>query len=287
MALLRVFPRRTNGTPVDDHAFVGFPPLECFIPQDVDAIHISVTFSWDLNDAELMAYAWKKLGIAPVSVGGPVFEKAIPNWDRAIPEFVPGKYLRKGYTITSRGCPNKCWFCEVPKREGQLVELEVKPGNNVLDNNLLACSERHVRDVFNMLKTQKNVILSGGLEARLLQPWHVELFKQVHVREAFFAYDTEDDLPSLETAIKVLKHSEWYRDYKCRCYVLCGYHGDTIELAEKRCMTLLKLGYYPFAMYYRNPADLSSKILKPRCWQDFCCTWTRPPCINSTKRKYL
>ena len=178
MALLRVFPRRTKGTPVDDHAFVGFPPLECFIPQDVDAIHVSVTFSWDLNDAERMAYAWKQLRIAPVSVGGPVFEKAVPNWDRAIPVFEPGKYLRKGYTITSRGCPNRCWFCEVSRREGDLVELPVAPGSNLLDNNILACSETHIREVFEMLSTQSHVVLSGGIEARRLKPWHMELFEK-------------------------------------------------------------------------------------------------------------
>lgn len=287
MSLLRVFPRRTKGTPVDDHAFVGFPPLECFIPQDVDAIHVSVTFSWDLNDAERMAYAWKQLRIAPVSVGGPVFEKAVPNWDRAIPVFEPGKYLRKGYTITSRGCPNRCWFCEVSRREGDLVELPVAPGSNLLDNNILACSEAHIREVFEMLSTQSHVVLSGGIEARRLKPWHMELFEKAKVAEAFFAYDEPNDLPPLEEAARIIKQSPWYRDYKARCYVLVGYPGDTLATAETRLITALRLGFYPFAMYYRDPQSMSQRVRKPSDWQKLVKMWSRPAIINSIKRKYL
>jgi len=283
MTLARVFPRRTNATPRDEYAFIGYPPLECFIPSHIDEIHVSVTFSWDLPEARRIQHAWQALQIAPVHLGGPVFEQS--SSISAAGEFVPGRYLAKGYTITSRGCPNHCWFCEVPRREGMLHELEIKPGNKVLDNNLLACSESHVRAVFKMLETQKDAILSGGLEARLLKPWHIELFEQAHIKEAFFAYDTPDDLPALKEASRLLRQSAWHRDYKCRCYVLCGYPGDTLEAAEQRCLKLLRLGFYPFAMYYRAPSDTSPRLLKPRAWQDLCCTWTRPACINATKRK--
>ena len=48
-------------------------------------------------------------------------------------------YMKPGYVITSRGCPNRCWFCAVPKREGyQLRELPVTDGWIVADDNLLA-----------------------------------------------------------------------------------------------------------------------------------------------------
>ena len=69
---------------------------------------------------------------------------------------MPGLYLKHGYTITSRGCHNNCWFCSVPKREGALRELPINDGWNILDDNLLACSENHIRAVFEMLKRQKH-----------------------------------------------------------------------------------------------------------------------------------
>jgi hypothetical protein len=60
--IARVFPGRTNATPDDEYAFVGEPPL--FIPDDIDEVHISVAFTWDLPEAERLPHAWSK--IAPV-----------------------------------------------------------------------------------------------------------------------------------------------------------------------------------------------------------------------------
>ena len=48
--LARVFPRRTRATPDDAYAFVGLPPVE--LPEDITEVHISVSFSFDLEEAE-------------------------------------------------------------------------------------------------------------------------------------------------------------------------------------------------------------------------------------------
>lgn len=269
--IARVFPRRTKATPVDDYAFVGEPGL--FIPDDITEIHVSVTFTWDVPLAERLARIWGRY--APVKVGGPAYGDHGET-------FTPGMYLKQGDVITSRGCNNNCWFCLVPKREGKLRELSITEGNNVLDNNLLQCSEQHIRAVFEMLEAQPQVKLSGGLEAKLLKPWHVELFKKSQVKEAFFAYDTCDDWLPLVDAAKLLKASPWYRPYKARCYLLCGYPNDTIEKAEQRCIDTLKLGFYPFAMFYLDP---EGKQHKSKAWTQFQQSWTRPAAINATRKK--
>lgn len=270
MPIARVFPRRTKATPRDEYAFIGDVPL--FLPPDISEVHVSVTFTWDLKEAERLARAWSR--VAPVKIGGPA------TGERG-GDFVPGMYLARGYVVTSRGCPNHCWFCEVPRREGTLRELPVTEGGNVLDDNLLACSEAHIRRVFEMLSRQSNVMLSGGLEAKRLAPWHVELFEKAKVKEAFFAFDTPDDWEPLVQAAEILKASEWYRPYKARCYILCGYPGDTIQAAEQRCLDTLRLGLYPFAMYYR---DKAGKQTKDKDWTRFQTSWTRPAAINATAR---
>ena len=110
---------------------------------------MSVAFSYDIPRAEMLAEAWSRTGV-PVKMGGPAISGQPPG------DFTPGMYLRKGYVITSRGCPGKgrCWFCGVRSKEGLLRELPVTEGWNILDNNLLACSERHIRAVFDMLSKQ-------------------------------------------------------------------------------------------------------------------------------------
>jgi len=143
--IIRVFPRRTNATPTDELAFCGSPDL---LTPGADEIHISVTFTYDIPRAEQLATEWKYVG--PVKLGGPAFGQASG-------EFVPGRYLKHGYVITSRGCPNSCWFCSVPKREGNTRELKITEGWNVLDDNLLACA-----DVFEMLSRQKEKKVMGA-----------------------------------------------------------------------------------------------------------------------------
>ena len=129
MKIARVFPRRTKATPDDPLAFTG-PPPRGGLP-DIEEVHVSVTFTYDMEKACQLAEQWMKLGV-PVHMGGPAFN--MPGGD-----FVPGMYLKKGYVITSRGCPNRCWFCSVPRREGgRLRELPITEGNIVLDDNLLA-----------------------------------------------------------------------------------------------------------------------------------------------------
>lgn len=140
MKIIRVFPRRTKATPDDTDVRVAtFPGLY----DEADEVHISVLLTEDIPFAERLAGMWKD--VAPVSVGGPAYK------DHGS-DFVPGMYVKKGYVITSRGCPNNCWFCAAWRNEGRTVrELPITEGYNLLDNNILACSDRHVKEVFAML----------------------------------------------------------------------------------------------------------------------------------------
>ncbi len=65
----RVFPRRTKATPDDALAFTTPPPK---VLPDIDEVHISVAFTYDLPKAETLAEAWAKTGL-PVRAGGPAF----------------------------------------------------------------------------------------------------------------------------------------------------------------------------------------------------------------------
>ena len=265
MRIARVFPRRTNATPDDLLAFTTPPPK---VLPDVDEVHISVTFTYDMEKAERLAEAWHKTGL-PVKLGGPAFN--IPGND-----FIPGLYLRSGYVLTSRGCPNSCWFCAVPKREGNLRELPIIDGYNILDDNFLACSENHIRAVFAMLKKQsEKPVFTGGLEARLLKPWHVELLREAGTRRMYFAYDTADDYEPLINAGKFLRDGGITKaSHTAKCYVLIGYHGDTFDKAEKRLREAWAAGFFPFAMLYR---DDQGEVLPE--WRQFQRLWARPQIV--------
>ena len=260
--LIRVFPRKTKASPNDKNAFFGPPPM--FLGE-INEIHISVAFTWDRSKAEWLAKQWEP--IAPVKIGGPAYNKPGGN-------FIPGRYIREGYVITSRGCPNCCWFCSVWKREGRKIrELPITEGWNVLDDNLLACSFKHIMGVFKMLKRQTHKAeFTGGLEAARLKDWHVHALVELKPRQMFFAYDTSDDYEPLLIE-KMLKAAGFTR-HQMRCYVLIGYRGDTFEKAEQRLRQTLELGFFPMAMLYRDEIGV-----RDRQWMRFQKPWARPAAI--------
>lgn len=244
MNLLRIFPRRTNATPDDALAIVNETP-GLWVPE-CDEIHVSCAFTYDIPQAEQLAEAWRAVGV-PVSLGGPAF-------DERGGDFVPGRYLKSGYVITSRGCPNNCWFCQVPKREGGTIrELPIVDGYNLLDDNLLACSRSHVDAVFDMLARQPQwPEFTGGIEAKRLESWSAERMAALKPASLFMAYDTPDDWEPLVNAVTLLKQAGLKFQHQVRAYVLIGWSKDTIEQAQKRLEATAKLGIFPMAMVYRG-----------------------------------
>jgi hypothetical protein len=269
MKIARVFPRQTKMTPDDDDAFVGDPPLGC--PQ-YDEIHISVCFTWDIDKSHYLAGQWRPYG--KIRIGGPALDKSQGD-------FIPGRYLKKGVTITSRGCPNKCWFCLVHQRtNGILTELPIMPGRIVQDDNLLACSSKHIESVFNMLKGQSQIEFKGGFESLRVTPSIVEKLTHLRIKRIWLAYDTPDDEEPLRVAIENLK--PYFSREQIRCYVLIGYPGDTLCDAEKRLKRAWHMGTLPFSMRYRKPAKSLNKsfVCHEREWNILTRQWTRP---NITK----
>jgi hypothetical protein len=260
--MIRVFPHRTKWTPTDEWAFIGSPPL--FRPDDRSIpVKISVTFTWHKPLAQRLRAEWSEY-YDNVEVGGPAYND--PGG-----EFTPGLFLKEGCTITSRGCPKKCGFCVVPKNEGGIRELAIKPGYIVQDNNLLACSEPHTRAVFDMLKAQDRCIkFSGGLDKHYLEDWHRPLFDSIKLDELWFACDAQYDLKSLEKASKIL---DGIPLRKRRCYTLLGYDQDeTIAQAEARCERVLELGFMPFAQLYQDEMFKEYS----RDWRALHRKWARP-----------
>jgi hypothetical protein len=271
MSMIRVFPRRTKWTPDDELAFVGDPPLPLLLPPE-QPVRISITFTWDIPEGYRLLRAWSKF-YKDVRLGGPAFGD--PGG-----EFTPGMFLKKGVTITSRGCIRNCPYCLVPEREGKIRELPIKEGWIIQDNNLLACSEKHIEKVFEMLSRQKKAaVFSGGLDPRLLNRWHVCLLKSIKVREIWVSCDTTENLRYLYRAAELLQD---FPMYKKRCYVLVGFGGETIQDAEKRLKEVYELGFLPFAQLYRGP-QLRQSISKD--WKRFVRMWSRPAIYKFLSRK--
>lgn len=269
--LIRVFPRRTKATPDDELVYFGPPDLFA----EADEVHVSVTFTWDKPRAEWLAEQWKC--VAPVKIGG------VAYGDDSL-EFIPGRYIKPGYTITSRGCPRRCWFCGVWKKWPTPNVLPIYDGWNILDDNLLACPREHVEAVFAMLRRQgRRVEFTGGLEALSLEDYQVDLLAGLSPRpNMFFAYDPGDEFETLESAARRLIAAGFTpQSHRLRCYVMIGFPKDTFQAAEQRLASLLAIGFTPFAMLWRPETPSQEKHRPGDEWRAFQRRWARPAIIHA------
>lgn len=271
MKIIRVFSRRTKATPDDNLSFVKCPPPWY---ATADEVYISVVFTYDLPVAEKLEKQWRN--VAPCKIGGPALG------DRGA-EFTPGLYVKNGYVITSRGCPNSCWFCDAWKREGHTVrEYPIMDGFNLLDSNILRCSKNHFNAVCDMLKRQKSKPeFTGGLEAAALENYHIERLRELKPKQLFFAYDTPDDLePLREAGDRLIKAGFTTASHALRAYVLCGYPKDTFLKAEKRMIQTAKAGFLPMAMLYMDKEGFKNKE-----WGEFQRKFARPAITSQILKK--
>ena len=270
--LIRVFPRRTKWTPNDELAFVGNPPL--FRPEQ-QPVKISVTFTWDIPEAERLYRAWSDY-YSDVELGGPAF-------DDSGDKFIPGRFIKNGVVFTSRGCPKDCPWCFVQEREGQIRELPITQGHIVQDNNLLACSIQHVRAVFDMLRSQKHSAEFMGMDAEFLTTEHIKLLNSIRVDRMFFAYDHMGSTYHIEKAADLL--GGYNRDKK-RCYVLVGYYPEDSPIkAEKRLLKIWELGFMPYSMFYRD--DTMKPPKKTKEWQDLTRIFSRPAIMRGYCKQHF
>jgi hypothetical protein len=239
-----------------------------------DEINISVAFTYDMPLAERLAESWS-MRTNKLSIGGPATGMKGE-------EFNPGMYLKKGYVITSRGCPNNCWFCSVHDREGDIRELPIVEGWNVLDDNLLACHDKHIEKVFNMLlhvksKYHQRIQFTGGFQASRLLGWHIDWLLKIRPKQIFFAYDYESykNMEILGEVYSKLKGSGIAKE-SLRCYVLIGYPFDSIKDAENRLNDVVCAGYIPMAMLYRDEKGVYNKD-----WSKFQKMWARPAIMRA------
>lgn len=265
--IIRVFPRKTNMIPCDSYVFIGDPPL--WRPQ-ADVVHVSVAFTWDIEEGKRLREAWAQY-YPVVKLGGPAL-----NNGGFIDRFTPGMYVKRGVTFTSRGCNNNCPWCLVPQSEGELRTIPIMPGHIVQDNNLLQCPASHRRAVFQMLGSQRRAAsFSGGLDARLVTDEVADELRSLRIHQVFLAADTERMLRPLAKAIKKLS---FLPRQKLRCYVLIAYDGEMTEQAEARLRKVWELGAMPFAQLYQPPdryIDYSHE------WKSLARTWSRPAAMKA------
>jgi hypothetical protein len=192
-------------------------------------LYISVPFTWLVQDARELAARWKR---GKVLIGGPGL--MVPN---DCPGYDPILFHNPLATFTTRGCPNACPFCAVPKLEGDLTEIKhFRPAPVICDNNLLAASKRHIREVVDKIKIYPLVDFNQGLEARRFTPAIADMLGELRCKVRF-SFDS------------------WGQESKLK---------DAVDLCRER--STKDIGIYVLIGYKDNPEDAKAKLELVRSW---------------------
>jgi hypothetical protein len=216
-------------------------------------LYQSIPFTWLLPEARYRAESHK----GKVVIGGPAVTLAKTDgfydlsWAETPSEVTPYDTLsfhNPLATFTTRGCPNRCKFCAVPKLEGDFRELKSwKHAPVICDNNLLACSRSHFEAVIESLKQFPYSDFNQGLEAKLLKPWHVDLLRGLKPVKIRFAFDDFSEETVVHDAIELCQKNG-LKDLGCYC--LIGFN-DTPEEAKERLELIRSWGVLPNPMRYQ------------------------------------
>ena len=208
-------------------------------------LYLSVPFTWQVEEAQKIARQWK----GKVKIGGSgLMQPTECNG------YEPILFHNACATFTTRGCPNSCKFCAVPKLEGDLREIQdFRPAPIICDNNFLAASRRHIERVVDKLKVFPFVDFNQGLEARRFTPDVADLLGKLncHIRFAFDHWAVES---KVKDAIDLCQRRT---TNKISVYCLIGFDDDPVS-ATARLELVRSWGVLPNPMRYQ-PLDAKKK----------------------------
>lgn len=191
------------------------------------------------------------------------------------------------YGFLTRGCPNKCFWCVVPKKEGgvkpymSVDEIAIEGRNNLvlMDNNILASGDYALEQFEKIIDRGCKVDFNQAIDARLVNETNAELLAKVKwLKYIRFGCDTHKQIEDCERAIALLERFGYLGDVFL--YTMIGGKNDFDECLERinywrnrlldtrkhrlRCET------HPFAQPYRDPTKHNHEIPQ---WQRDMARW--------------
>lgn len=212
-----------------------------------DHVYSSKVFTFTPEDLYLPASA-DKHGIGRGDMG------TLPETvEHTCPDYaLYGSNHAQGFV--TRGCPNKCAWCIVPKKEGQIrahAEVEEFLGGMkelvLMDNNILA-HEHGLRELEKIGRMGVKLDCNQGLDARLVDRAVAGILGKTRwIRFVRFACDHKSQMPHVERAVRLYREAAGKKG-QIFCYVLV----KEVEDALDRVQFLSKLSVDCFAQPYRD-----------------------------------
>jgi len=195
-----------------------------------DKVFISSLFTWNVPQVIEIARVCRSYISDDVIVGGiaatmlaneiessvdvKVVRGCMPEIDNCRPDYSLFPDIDYSIGYTTRGCPRRCAFCGVWKIEPKYYEISDwtnwidvrKPRIIILDNNILATSDKHFKDVVKKLvRYGKAVDFNTGIDCRLLTEDKAKMLSLLDIPTVRLAFDTMKSDGHIQRAIELTK----------------------------------------------------------------------------------
>ena len=219
-----------------------------FIPlMTYDKVYSSKVFSWNPENGYLPSNTEKG------GTGYKLYNKILPDEiEHTCPDYnIYNTYRSFGFL--TRGCPNHCPWCIVPKKEGNIrahadIEEFTRHSEVILmDNNILA-HKHGIEQIEKIARLGLKIDFNQGLDARLIDDGIAKRLSQIKwLHPVRLACDRKSQMKHIQKAVTLLRwHNVTPRTYFV--YVLIKDINDALE----RVKFLKGMGLDPFAQPYRD-----------------------------------
>lgn len=158
--------------------------------------------------------------------------------DDTFPDYSIYPYCDYAIGYMTRGCPNHCRWCVVPRKEGQIKPYRkwkeiVRPDTNklvLMDNNILA-SQYGVEQLSTLIDSKYKIDLNQGMDARLVTKDVAQMLSLLKwIRFIRFSCDQKAQIESIIKTINLLGQYG-VRPYRIFIYLLVT--ADIMDAAER------------------------------------------------------
>lgn len=230
---------------------------------DPTVVWASSVFEWNAPNLTGLSTLYPEAKIILGGVGVSLHNELPYAIEHSMPDY-PLYGINYSMIYTSRGCPNGCGFCRVPKKEGAIrdnapITEAWDPSHKrlmLLDNNFLA-SPKWKENLDFIRNNGLRVNFNQGLDIRKVDEDAAARLAEVKFsnhnwtgRYLTFAWDFPNIEPAVRKGIDYL-NAAGIKRRNLVFFVLVGYN-TTFEQDYYRFAVLKSLGIDPFIMIYDN-----------------------------------
>ena len=241
--------------------------VEWWIPNgEYDRVYSSKVFSFTPENPNLPADTIKG------GTGYGLFSDLPSEIDEMFPDY--SLYPDCDYAIgyITRGCPNNCRWCVVPRKEGAIKPYRtwqqlVRPDTDklvLMDNNILAC-EYGINQLASLIGSGYRIDLNQGMDARLVTDDIAQILSKLKwIKYLRFSCDTTAQIEYIQKTAEMLG-KRGIKPYRLFIYLLVT---EDLDNAEYRVEQLKKLR--GITIYAQAERKLDGKVEPNALQKEFC-----------------